>query len=140
MSITFMPGTIDHSKFIQLLAPHLPKVASRLDPNNSDLLHMQLGDIGRVTRDDMKNQGRIAVRGHFDFIDSIFWAGNSELRSAITISYLAHFDFKGRKAIACRAEELLTPTLREVLREYDAYMKKFQTPLGRQARTSKSRK
>jgi hypothetical protein len=116
-----MAAKIDHAQFIALLRQRFPEVAAAIDDCSAGLLHPEMGTLGRATIDAIREGDVKAVKEHFAFVDEVYRDANAAVENAVNVSYLEHIDFDGRKAKAIGARELLTPRLRQAVKELEDY-------------------
>lgn len=114
-----MTASIDHPRFIALLTEHFPEVIAAIDDCAQGLLHLEMGSFGSATQQAIDCHDRQTVKRHFEFIDKVLRDAAPDVENAIYVSYLEHLRFKGRKAGPAKAEELLTPRLRQALTDLE---------------------
>lgn len=112
---------IDHSQFVAMLRERFPRVADDIDDCSAGLLHCEMATLGRATLDAIREGDVTTVKNHFAFVDELYRDGDAAVENAVNVSYLEHIDFAGRKAKAVNARELLTPRLRQAVKELEEY-------------------
>jgi hypothetical protein len=118
---------IDHPQFIAMLRQRFPDVAEVIDDCSAGLLHLEVAALGRATIEAVRDGDVKAVMDHFAFADEVYRYADAAVENAINVCYLEHIDFERRKAKAIKARELLTPRLRQAVKELEEY----QELLGR---------
>lgn len=118
----FMPGGINHHRFIALLTERLPEIAGSIDDCSKGLLHCEMGTLARATQEAIDRQDKATVKAHFEFIDEVFRDATPDVQNAVYVSYLESLRFEGRKAGPTNARDLLTPRLRQALVDLEEYL------------------
>ncbi|HMF20408.1 MAG TPA: hypothetical protein VKE98_24575 [Gemmataceae bacterium] len=117
-----MAESIDHGRFITLLAERFPIVAASIGDCFKGKIHLEVATLATATQASIDDQDKGTVQAHFEFIDEVLPEATPDLENAIYVSYLEKLWFEGRKAAPTRARDLLTPRLRQALADLEEYL------------------
>lgn len=113
--------TVDHARFVALLAEHYPDVVADFDESDRGLIHLAMGALARAAQVAISNEDKAAVRDHFAFIGGVFRLATPEVRNAVCVSYLEHLGFDGRHGRRVGTRALLSMQLQEELQGLETY-------------------
>ena len=106
----------DERAFSRDVIRELPELADELK-NEENLLHVQVGILGRVTRDEIERENLVLAPRIFAFLEQALAQPRavSEIANAVAISFVERDELQGTEA-GRRALELMSPRLKECMK------------------------
>ena len=128
----FVPasGVIDHQEFLRRLSLHFPDLASALDRDERELVHLGMAAVARATTAAIDHRQWSQVVEHFTFVDALLEKATSEIANAVYVSYLENI-FGGANSDALSiARAKLPGRLRNALTELEQHMEALARGAG----------
>ncbi len=106
----------DERAFSRDVIRELPELADELK-SEENLLHVQVGILGRVTRDEIERENLVLAPRIFAFLEQALAQPRavSEIANAIVISFVERDELR-RTDAGRRALELMSPRLKECMK------------------------
>jgi hypothetical protein len=104
-----------NSRFANYLAVHFPQVAATIDAEDLGMLHLEVSALRLATHEAIQKRDWATVRTHFDFIDDVLEAAETELHDAIGISYLVNLFYSETSLNFAKARTLMPKRLATAL-------------------------
>lgn len=103
-------------QFLAELGAEFPDVVSQIRPDESGLLHCEVGAFRRVTESAMDGGRLWTAERHFRFVERVLREASPDVRNALEVSYLEDLAFGELTAARYKAvRERMPRTLRAVL-------------------------
>ena len=128
----FVPvsGVVDHQEFLRRLSLHFPELASSLDADERELLHLGMAALARASNSAIGEGQWSRVVEHFTFVDALLEKATPEVGNAVYVSYLENI-FGGANSDALSiARAKLPGHLRKALTELEQHMEALARGAG----------
>ena len=115
-----------NSRFANFLAIQFPEVAATIEDQDLGMLHLEVSALKLATHEAIQKRDWKTVRTHFDFVDDVLEAAETELHDAIGISYLVNLFYNETSLNFAKARTLMPKRLAAALeimeRHYEEMM------------------